>query len=86
MRILVVEDDEAVRGYGRGFRHNEQSVRVVEVLAKIPGTALFAHCGVLSVGARKKLGLDSRADLLVQLMQFQRMATSAGADIEPTLQ
>jgi uncharacterized protein len=42
------------------------------------------------VGAKQALleaeSLDERADLLVQLMQFQRMATSAGADIEPTIQ
>jgi Lon protease-like protein len=42
------------------------------------------------VGAKQALleaeTLDERADLLVQLMQFQRMATSAGADIEPTIQ
>ena len=28
-----------------------------------PGTAVFVHCGVLSVGVRKKLGLPSRFDL-----------------------
>ena len=42
------------------------------------------------VGAKQALleaeSLDERADLLVQLMQFQRMATSSGADIEPTIQ
>jgi Lon protease-like protein len=42
------------------------------------------------VGAKQALleaeTLDERADLLVQLMQFQRMATTAGADIEPTIQ
>jgi len=42
------------------------------------------------VGAKQALleaeSLDERADLLVQLMQFQRMATSTGADIEPTIQ
>jgi hypothetical protein len=42
------------------------------------------------VGAKQALleepGLDSRADLLVQLMQFHRMAVTGGVEIEPTLQ
>jgi predicted TIM-barrel fold metal-dependent hydrolase len=33
---------------------------VVETAAKTPGAAVFVHCGVLLVGARKKLGLPSR--------------------------
>ena len=37
--------------------------RVVEAVAARPGTAVFVHCGVLSVGVRKKLGLPSRFDL-----------------------
>jgi len=37
--------------------------RVVEAVAAQPGTAVFVHCGVLSVGVRKKLGLPSRFDL-----------------------
>ena len=37
--------------------------RVVEAVAGQPGTAVFVHCGVLSVGVRKKLGLPSRFDL-----------------------
>lgn len=39
--------------------------QVVEVAAAYPGTAVFVHCGVLSVGVRKKLGLPSRFDLRV---------------------
>ena len=50
----------------------------------------IAQVAPLDVGAKQALleaeSLDSRADLLAQLMQFQRMAASAGADIEPTLQ
>ena len=38
-------------------------LRVVERLAAVAGTALFVHCGVLTVGARKKLGLRARFDL-----------------------
>jgi predicted TIM-barrel fold metal-dependent hydrolase len=37
--------------------------RVVAAAAAQPGTAVFVHCGVLSVGVRKKLGLPSRFDL-----------------------
>ena len=37
--------------------------RVVEAVAAQPGTAVFVHCGVLSVGVRKKLGLPSPFDL-----------------------
>ena len=37
--------------------------RVVGAVAAHRGTAVFVHCGVLSVGVRKKLGLPSRFDL-----------------------
>ena len=50
----------------------------------------IAQVAPFDVGSKQALleaeSLDERADLLVQLMQFQRMATSAGADIEPTIQ
>ena len=42
---------------------DERVGRVVEVAVAHPGTAVFVHCGVLSVGVRKKLGLASRFDL-----------------------
>jgi uncharacterized protein len=34
-----------------------------DVAAARPGTAVFVHCGVLSVGVRKKLGLPSLFDI-----------------------
>jgi predicted TIM-barrel fold metal-dependent hydrolase len=37
--------------------------QVVEVAAAHPGTAVFVHCGVLSVGVRRKLALPSNFDL-----------------------
>jgi predicted TIM-barrel fold metal-dependent hydrolase len=37
--------------------------QIVSVAAAHPGTAVFVHCGVLSVGVRRKLGLPSRFDL-----------------------
>jgi uncharacterized protein len=36
---------------------------VVEIAAAHPGTAVFVHCGVLSVGVRRRLGLPSKFDL-----------------------
>ena len=39
--------------------HGEAVQRVFAVAAERPGTAVFVHCGVLSVGVRKKLGLPS---------------------------
>ena len=37
--------------------------QVVQAAAMYPGTAVFVHCGVLSVGVRRRLGLASRFDL-----------------------
>lgn len=36
---------------------------VVEIAAAHPGTVAFVHCGVLSVGVRRKLGLPSTFDV-----------------------
>jgi uncharacterized protein len=36
---------------------------VVQVAAQRTGTAVFVHCGALSVGVRKKLGLPSRFEV-----------------------
>jgi predicted TIM-barrel fold metal-dependent hydrolase len=33
---------------------------IIDVAAQTEGTVVFVHCGVLSVGARRKLGLPSR--------------------------
>jgi len=43
--------------------HDERVARVFELASKLPGTSVFAHCGVLSVGVRKKLGLPSPFDI-----------------------
>ena len=37
--------------------------RIFAVLAEHAGAVVFVHCGVLSVGVRKKLGLPSRFDI-----------------------
>jgi Lon protease-like protein len=50
----------------------------------------IAQVAPFDVGAKQALleqpSLDERADLLVQLMQFHRVATTGGVEIEPTLQ
>jgi Lon protease-like protein len=50
----------------------------------------IAQVAPFDVGAKQALleqaNLDSRADLLVQLMQFHRAAVTGGVEIEPTLQ
>ncbi|MEO7276743.1 MAG: LON peptidase substrate-binding domain-containing protein [Sphingomicrobium sp.] len=50
----------------------------------------IAQVAPFDVGAKQALleerTLDSRADLLVQLMQFHRLAANGGVEIEPTLQ
>ena len=50
----------------------------------------IAQVAPFDIGAKQALleqpSLDGRADLLVQLMQFHRVAVSGGVEIEPTLQ
>jgi len=41
----------------------DRAKAILEVAAAKPGTAVFVHCGVLSVGVRKKLGLPSAFDI-----------------------
>ena len=43
--------------------HDERVEAVLKVLAERPATLAFVHCGALSVGVRKKLGLQSQFDL-----------------------
>ena len=42
---------------------DDRAKRLFDVAAATPGTAVFVHCGVLSVGVRKKLGLPSPFDI-----------------------
>jgi len=50
----------------------------------------IAQVAPFDVGAKQALleqaDLEGRADLLVQLMQFHRMAVTGGVEVEPTLQ
>jgi predicted TIM-barrel fold metal-dependent hydrolase len=43
--------------------HDARVRELVQLASKHPGTAVFVHCGALSVGVRKKLGLPSRFDV-----------------------
>jgi predicted TIM-barrel fold metal-dependent hydrolase len=43
--------------------HDDSVKRCFGVAAARPGTAVFVHCGVLSIGVRKKLGLPSAFDI-----------------------
>jgi predicted TIM-barrel fold metal-dependent hydrolase len=43
--------------------HDPRVIKVIEAVAGQPGSAVFIHCGALSVGVRKKLGLPSRFDV-----------------------
>ena len=42
---------------------DERARQIFDVAASRSGTAVFVHCGVLSVGVRKKLGLASPFDI-----------------------
>jgi predicted TIM-barrel fold metal-dependent hydrolase len=57
---------------------DERVQQVIEVAAARPGVAVFVHCGVLSVGVRRKLGLPSRFNLrLGDPLAVARLALSA---------
>jgi uncharacterized protein len=42
---------------------SEGARAVAAIAGEMPGTAVFVHCGALSVGARRKLGLPSPFDM-----------------------
>jgi predicted TIM-barrel fold metal-dependent hydrolase len=42
---------------------DERMIGIAEIAAAHPGTAVFVHCGMLSIGVRRKLGLPSRFDV-----------------------
>jgi uncharacterized protein len=43
--------------------HDDRVSALLDIAARRPGTIAFVHCGVLSVGVRKKLGLPSLFDM-----------------------
>ena len=86
-------DELAMRGVClfpamHGYRLDDERVaRVFEAAAR-HGAAVFVHCGVLTVGVRKKLGLPSRFDLrLGDPLALARVAVAlpAGAGDRPAL-
>ena len=42
---------------------DDRVLAIAGIAASHPGTAVFVHCGVLSIGVRRKLGLSSRFDV-----------------------
>jgi predicted TIM-barrel fold metal-dependent hydrolase len=47
-----------------GYAMPDERVKpVLDAAAAVPGTAVFVHCGVLTVGVRRKLGLPSPFDM-----------------------
>ncbi|HUQ90912.1 MAG TPA: amidohydrolase family protein [Bryobacteraceae bacterium] len=50
----------AMHGYSL---HDAKALAFIEAAAAAPNPVVFVHCGVLSVGVRKKLGLASPFDL-----------------------
>jgi uncharacterized protein len=63
--IPVAEGLDAICLFPAMHRYSMQDARVQPVLdqAAAQGCAVFVHCGVLSVGVRKKLGLSSPFDM-----------------------
>jgi predicted TIM-barrel fold metal-dependent hydrolase len=50
----------AMHGYSV---QDETLTPLFEIASRTPGAVVFVHCGVLTVGVRKKLGLPSRFDM-----------------------
>ena len=42
---------------------DDRVIGIAEIAAAHPGSAVFVHCGMLSIGVRRKLGLPSRFDV-----------------------
>jgi predicted TIM-barrel fold metal-dependent hydrolase len=67
-RLSAALDDRGLRGIClfpamHGYRLDDERVMQVFAAAQRSGAVIFAHCGVLTVGVRKKLGLPSPFDL-----------------------
>ncbi len=65
-RLARAFDEQHLRGVclfpamHRYALHDPRALAVFEAAAARPGTIVFVHCGALSVGIRKKLGLPNR--------------------------
>ena len=42
---------------------DERAIAIIQMASEHPGTVIFVHCGVLTVGVRKKMGLPMDFDL-----------------------
>lgn len=67
-RLSPALGEQALRGIClfpamHGYRLDDERVKEVFAAAADRGAAVFVHCGVLTVGVRKKLGLPSPFDL-----------------------
>lgn len=67
-RLARALEDRSLRGIClfpamHGYRLDDDRVKEVFAAAAARGAAVFAHCGLLTVGVRKKLGLPSPFDL-----------------------
>jgi uncharacterized protein len=67
-RLARFLDDGALQGIClfpamHGYYLDDERVQEVFAVAAARGATVFAHCGVLTVGVRKKLGLPSPFDL-----------------------
>jgi len=67
-RLARALDDGALRGIClfpamHGYKLDDERVKEVFAVAAARGAIVFAHCGVLTVGVRTKLGLPSPFDL-----------------------
>lgn len=67
-RLALALGEQGLRGIClfpamHGYRLDDERVQEVFAAAADHGAAVFAHCGVLTVGVRKKLGLPSPFDL-----------------------
>ena len=61
--------------YGYRVSQTEGVRAIAELVRERPGTAIFVHCGVLSVGVRQKLGLPSYFDqTLSSPLELARLA------------
>ena len=60
LRLRTICLFPAMQRYSLGDARVKQ---IVTIAAAHPGTAVFVHCGALSVGVRKRLGLPSRFDV-----------------------
>ncbi|MFN0111966.1 MAG: amidohydrolase family protein [Blastocatellia bacterium] len=61
LKLKVVSLFPAMQQYS--IAESEGARAVVALASERPGTAVFVHCGALSVGVRKKLGLKSPFDM-----------------------